>query len=193
MFATVLAKRAVRRPLGLHRHRRSLRGHAEPVDISIQRWFDHSNRGMFEERDPETPARAAHRDVEASRATLSGRQVRARAAVLHDVRSARVSGTRALRAAPDRARRRALRRRHVSHDGRRVRSEGDHAASRERRRHRRATLGYYRDDTPVLLPFTGTLDGDPIVTRRDDTGRHTVVGLEPRRLEVAVTDGLQWW
>ena len=25
-----------------------------------------------------------------------------------------------------------------------------------------ATLGYYRDDEPVLVPYTGTLDGDPV-------------------------------
>ena len=25
-----------------------------------------------------------------------------------------------------------------------------------------AKLGYYKDDEPVLLPFTGTLDGDPV-------------------------------
>ena len=162
MFSTVLAKP----PYGGHSDYIVTGDHFEvtpAVDVSIQRWFDHSNRGMFEERDPKRlharltamwkQAERRYPDVKFERVRLYFTMFEAPAypAPAHfELHPIALVGE-------------------LSADGtfRTMVGAYDPTAITPHPENVDATgavLGYYRDDTPVLVPFGGTLEGDPIVT-----------------------------
>ncbi|MFT3692812.1 MAG: hypothetical protein QM831_06710 [Kofleriaceae bacterium] len=126
------------------------------VDVTIQRWFDHSNRGMFDERDPKrlearmramwAQAQRRYPDVKFERVRLYYTMFVAPAypAPAHfDMKPIAIVGE-------------------LSADG----SFKTHVGPYPDRK----PLGYYKNNTPVLIPFDGTLDGDPIVTVTEDEG-----------------------
>ena len=164
MFSTILAKS----PYGGHSDYVVTGDHfevtsAQPIDISIQRWFDHSNRGMFEERDPKRlrarmtamwkQAERRYPDVKFQRVRLYYTMFTAPAypALAHFephpvalVGELEADGTfRTMVGAyePDK----------ITPHPENVDATG-------------AVLGYFRDDEPSLIPFAGKLEGDPIVT-----------------------------
>ncbi len=173
MFSTVLAKE----PYGGHSDYVVLGDHFEvtadpPIDPPTQRWFDHANRGMFEERDPAKlqkrlaamwkqavkryPATAFHK----LRLYVTMFEARAYPAPAHfephpiavvgELDEAGVFRTMVGPFEPNKIT---------------LHSQGVSAGE--------AKLGYYKNDEPVLQPFTGTLDGDPIYA-------------------VAIVDGVPW-
>ncbi len=138
MFASVLAHA----PYGDHQAYDVAGGHfevtSEPaLDLAAQRWFDHSNRGMHEVRDPDQlRARLA--------VMLAQAQKRFPTYTFHTVRlyltlfeAPAYPAPAHFEPHPVAARRRALHRWHLPHDARLRRRHGDHAPSAQRRRVRR--------------------------------------------------------
>lgn len=162
MFSTVLAKP----PYGGHSAFVVVGDHFEvtaepPIDLATQRWFDHANRGMFEERDPvklgkrlaamwkqavrRYPATTFHKirlyltmfeaPAYPEPAHLEPHPI----AVVGELDDAGTFRTMVGPFEPNQ----------ITLHGVGV-SAGD------------AALGYYKDDAPVRIPFTGTLAGDPV-------------------------------
>ena len=164
MFSTVLAKA----PYGGHSDYIVTGDHFEvttgtPIDLPTQRWFDHSNRGMFEERDPKRlharltamwkQAERRYPGIELQRVRLYYTMFAAPAypAPAHfEPHPIALVGE-------------------LAADGTFRTMEGAYEPGKitphsENVDARGAVLGYFHDDEPTLIPFTGTLDGDPIVT-----------------------------
>jgi hypothetical protein len=172
MFSTVRAKE----PYGGHGGYVVVGDHFEvvstpPIDVPTQRWFDHANRGMFEERDPDRLKRRleamwkqavrrypAYR-FERVRLYLTMFEAPAYPEPAHFVpHPIAVIGE-------------------LDADGTFRTLVGDfqpnsiepHPVNVDAAG---ITVGYYRDDEPVLQPFAGTLSGDPVytvATTRDGT------------------------
>jgi len=162
MFSTVLAKP----PYSGHSDYIVIGDHFEvtaepPIDLSTQRWFDHANRGMFEERDPvklekrltamwkQAVRRYPDTKFHEIRLYLTMFEAPAYPAPAHFephpiaiVGELDDAGLFRTMVGPFEPNKITLHAQHVDTGG--------------------ATLGYYKDDEPVLLPFTGTLDGDPV-------------------------------
>ena len=164
MFSTILAKP----PYAGHSAYVVVGDHFDvtadpPIDLPTQRWFDHSNRGMFEERDPvklgkrlaamwkqavrRYPETAFHRIrlyltmFEAPAYPEPAHFEPHPIAVVGELDDAGTFRTMVGPWEPNKITLHAI-----------GVTAGD------------ATLGYYKDDEPVLRPFTGTLDGDPVYT-----------------------------
>jgi hypothetical protein len=172
MFSTILAKA----PYGGHSDYIVEGDHFEvepAIDLPTQRWFDHSNRGMFEERDPNrlhtrltTMWRQAERRypelrLQRVRLYLTMYEAPAYPAPAHfDAHPVALVGE-------------------LDADGTFKTMVGPYEPNKitphpENVDATGATFGYYRDDDPTLIPFTNTLDGDPVIT------------------VATTTDGTQW-
>ncbi|HEY6032841.1 MAG TPA: hypothetical protein VIV58_01240 [Kofleriaceae bacterium] len=133
-----------------------------PIDLPTQRWFDHSNRGMWTERDPDKLHRrltAMWKQAERRYPGEKFQRVRLYVTmfealaypapaqfVLHPIAvlgELDADGTFRTMVGPYEPNKITL---HAVN----VPGAGD------------AKLGYYKDDEPVLVPFTGALDGDPV-------------------------------
>ncbi|HEY0253632.1 MAG TPA: hypothetical protein VGC41_19000, partial [Kofleriaceae bacterium] len=161
MFSTVLAKE----PYGGHSDYVIAGDHFEvepPIDITIQRWFDHSNRTMSEERDP---------DRLAARMRTMMLQAKRR---YPDVAFQRVRLYYTMFVAPAFPAPAHFEPHPLAIVG--EWTAGDTVKTRVGpfTEHPAAATGYYKNDEPTLVPYTGTLEGDPIV----------VVGAQP--------DGTTW-
>ncbi|CAN5208283.1 hypothetical protein BH11MYX1_BH11MYX1_45710 [soil metagenome] len=170
MFSTVLAKE----PYAGHSAYVVVGDHFEvtadpPIDLATQRWFDHSNRGMFEERDPvklgkrlaamwkQAVRRYPGTTLHKIRLYLTMFQAPAYPEPAHFephpiavVGELDDAGTFRTMVGP--------------WEPNTIAPHGIVVAAGD------ATLGYYKDDKPVLIPFTGVLDGDPIYTVASTAG-----------------------
>ncbi|MEO6772049.1 MAG: hypothetical protein ABI467_03395 [Kofleriaceae bacterium] len=165
MFSTVLAKP----PYGGHSSYVVVGDHFDvvaepPIDLPTQRWFDHSNRRMWTERDPDQlhrrltamwkQAERRYPATKLARVRLYVTMFEAPAypapahfvphpiAVLGELDA---DGTFRTMVGPYEPNQITLHAVNVAGAG-------------------EAKLGYFKDDEPVELPFAGTLDGDPIYT-----------------------------
>ena len=164
MFSTVLAKP----PYTGHSSYVVVGDHFDvvadpPIDLPTQRWFDHSNRGMWSERDPDKlHKRLVAMWKQAERRYPNNKLQRVRLYVTMFEAPAYPEPARfvphpiALLGELDAAG--TFRTLVGPFEDSKItpHPQGVDATG--------ATLGYYRDDEPILHPFAGTLDGDPIYT-----------------------------
>lgn len=120
------------------------------VELPVQQWFDHSNRGMFDERDPKrlearmramwAQAQRRYPDVKLERVRLYYTMFVAPAYPAPAHFEPRLIGVVGELAA----------------DGTFKTMVGPYPD--------KTPTAYYRNNEPTAIPYTGTLDGDPIVT-----------------------------